>query len=93
MSGAPVFPMAVWGTEKVWPRSARFPNVLNVVSPPDVRVRVGPAVDLAGADDMRAMTNVIMEAVVDLLPPEGRVRQTPTADDLARTYPAGRAPP
>jgi putative phosphoserine phosphatase/1-acylglycerol-3-phosphate O-acyltransferase len=92
MTGAPVYPMAVWGTESVWPRSARFPNFLNVVSPPEVRVRVGPAIDLVGADDMRAMTEVIMEAVVDLLPPEGRVRQTPTADDLARTYPPGRGP-
>jgi putative phosphoserine phosphatase/1-acylglycerol-3-phosphate O-acyltransferase len=92
MTGAPVFPMAVWGTERVWPRSARFPNVLNVVSPPDVRVRVGSAVDLSGSDDMRTMTEVIMEAVVDLLPPEGRVRQTPSADDLIRTYPAGKAP-
>ena len=26
----PVIPVGLWGTEKVWPRNARFPDVLNV---------------------------------------------------------------
>ncbi|MFP5489702.1 MAG: HAD-IB family hydrolase, partial [Acidimicrobiia bacterium] len=30
MSGAPVIPIGLWGTEQVWPRSSRLPNVLNV---------------------------------------------------------------
>src|SRR3954470_23689541 len=46
MSRAPVIPIGLWGTEKVWPRSARLPNVLNVVDPPEVRVRVGAPVVL-----------------------------------------------
>jgi putative phosphoserine phosphatase/1-acylglycerol-3-phosphate O-acyltransferase len=92
MTGAPVIPMSVWGTELVWPRSARFPNMLNVISPPEVRVRVGRAVDLGGCDDMTSMTQVIMEAIVDLLPAEARVRRTPTDDELARTYPSGHPP-
>jgi putative phosphoserine phosphatase / 1-acylglycerol-3-phosphate O-acyltransferase len=41
MSGAPVIPLGLWGTEQVWPRSARVPNVLNLTSPPTVRIRVG----------------------------------------------------
>ena len=36
LSGAPVIPVGLWGTEKVWPRSARLPNMLNVVDPPHV---------------------------------------------------------
>ena len=35
MTGAPVIPIGLWGTEKVWPRSSRLPNVLNVTNPPD----------------------------------------------------------
>ena len=31
MTKAPVIPLGLWGTEKVWPRSARIPNLLNVV--------------------------------------------------------------
>ncbi len=40
-TGAPVIPIGLWGTEKVWPRSAKLPNVLNIVDPPVVTVRVG----------------------------------------------------
>ena len=43
-TGAPVIPLGVWGTELVWPRSSRIPNVTNVLHPPTVRVRVGPRV-------------------------------------------------
>ena len=43
MTRAPVVPIGLWGTEKVWPRSSRLPNVLNVADPPEVRVRVGAA--------------------------------------------------
>jgi putative phosphoserine phosphatase/1-acylglycerol-3-phosphate O-acyltransferase len=87
-SGAPVIPMGLWGTEKVWPRSSRVPNVLNVTNPPTVRVRVGPPVQLSGID-IEADTEAIMSAIVDLLPPAARVRREPTADELARTLPAG----
>ena len=39
MTKAPVIPIGLWGTEKVWPRSSRLPNVLNVTDPPEVRIR------------------------------------------------------
>ena len=49
MTGAPVIPVGLWGTEKVWPRSSRLPNVLNVTSPPTVTIRVGaPVAGLKG---------------------------------------------
>ena len=47
LSGAPVIPVGLWGTEKVWPRSARVPNVLNMVDPPKVTASVGGPVPLA----------------------------------------------
>ena len=59
LSGAPIIPVGLWGTEQVWPRSSRLPNVLNLSSPPTVRVRVGEPVELKGrsleADTKRLM--------------------------------------
>ncbi len=84
---APVIPIGLWGTEKVWPRNARTPNVLAVGHPPTVRARVGPPVDLryrsADADTRR-----IMAALVDLLPDEARIHREPTSEELARSLPA-----
>jgi putative phosphoserine phosphatase/1-acylglycerol-3-phosphate O-acyltransferase len=88
MTGAPVIPIGLWGTEKVWPRSSRLPRLLNVRRPPKVQVRVGPAVPLEH-DDPAADTERIMAAIVDLLPPEARRRHRPTAEELARTFPPG----
>ena len=87
-TGATVIPLGLWGTELVWPRSGRLPNVLNVTSPPTVRVRVGPPVSLAHRSP-DADTKKIMKAISALLPPEGRTKFTPTEAELARTYPPG----
>jgi putative phosphoserine phosphatase/1-acylglycerol-3-phosphate O-acyltransferase len=64
---------------------------LNVTNPPLVTVRVGEPITLDG-DDLDANTKLIMSAIVDLLPPEARVKRTPTAEELARSYPSGKAP-
>lgn len=87
LTRAPVIPIGLWGTERVWPRNARTPNILAVGHPPTVRARVGPPVELryrsANADTER-----IMAALVDLLPAAARVRREPTPEELARTLPA-----
>ena len=88
LSGAPVVPVGLWGTERVWPRSSRVPNVLNLTSPPTVRVRVGEPVELKGRS-LEADTKRIMAAVVALLPADAYRRRTPTAAELASTYPPG----
>ena len=88
LTGAPVIPVGLWGTEKVWPRSARVPNVLNLVDPPDVSATVGPPVALKHTN-LAADTKKIMRAIADLLPPDARVRHVPTAEELAATYPPG----
>jgi putative phosphoserine phosphatase/1-acylglycerol-3-phosphate O-acyltransferase len=88
-TGAPVIPVGVWGTEKVWPRSARLPNITNVLRPPTVRVRVGrPVTGLTGTD-FAADTERIMSAITELLPPEAHLPRLPTAEELARTMPPG----
>ena len=100
LTKAPVIPIGLWGTEKVWPRSSRLPNVLNVTDPPEVRIRVGPPVELKYRS-LDADTKRIMTAISKLLPPEARRRRTPTAEELAahvsagvpgRTGAGGRAP-
>jgi putative phosphoserine phosphatase/1-acylglycerol-3-phosphate O-acyltransferase len=88
MTRAPVIPLGLWGTEKVWPRNARLPNVTNVLHPPEVLVRVGEPVELT-YDDLEADTERIMSAIVELLPPEAREPHEPTPEELARTFPPG----
>lgn len=93
MTRAPVIPMGLWGTEKVWPRSAKLPNIFNVLDRPDVTVRIGPPVDLS-YDDVEADTERIMDAIVEQLPPEAKEWHDPTDEELALTLPSGhRADP
>jgi putative phosphoserine phosphatase/1-acylglycerol-3-phosphate O-acyltransferase len=90
MTKAPVIPIGLWGTERVWPRNARLPNLLAVGDPPEVRIRVGPPVPLkyrsADADTRR-----IMEAIVDLLPAAARRHREPTRQEIARALPPGKS--
>ena len=67
---------------------ARLPNVLNVVDPPHVTPSVGRPVELKHKS-LAADTKRIMKAIVELLPPEARIRHVPTAEELAATYPPG----
>lgn len=88
MARVPVIPIGLWGTERVWPRSSRVPDVLAVGDPPTVRVRFGPPVELkyrsADADTRR-----IMAAISDLLPAAARRPHEPTPEELARALPPG----
>ena len=90
MTGAPVVPIGLWGTEHVWPRSARVPDFSGVLHPPPVRVRIGAPVPL-GLSDAAVDTAAIMAAITRLLPEEGRVARQPTREELARTYPPGHS--
>ena len=87
MSGAPVIPVGLWGTEKVWPRSAKVPSLWNVTSPPDVRIRVGEPLVLDG-DDFDEDTRRIMSAISALLPEEARRERVPTEEELRATLPS-----
>jgi len=84
---APVIPIGIWGTEKVWPRNAKLPNITNVTSPPEVIITVGAPVQMSYTD-ADADTVAIMSAISALLPPEGREYREPTEDELRRSYPS-----
>lgn len=90
-TGAPVIPVGLWGTEHVWPRSSRMPNLTRLLDPYEVIVRVGPEVEL-GRTDLDADTEAIMSALSRLLPPESRIEREPTEEELARTFPPGYSP-
>jgi putative phosphoserine phosphatase/1-acylglycerol-3-phosphate O-acyltransferase len=91
LTGAPVIPIGLWGTEQVWPRSERLPNMLALGHPPTVTITGGPPVEGLKSRSPDADTKRIMKAITALLPPEARTRRTPTDEELARTYPGGRA--
>ncbi|MEQ1872155.1 MAG: HAD-IB family hydrolase [Ilumatobacteraceae bacterium] len=84
----PVIPIGLWGTEKVWPRSARIPNVLNVVTPPTVTIKVGKPIKLT-YKDVEADTATIMQAIMNLLPEESRTHGKPTKEEIALALPPG----
>ena len=85
MSGAPVIPVGLWGTEKVWPRNSRAPKFNGR---PEVTVTVGRPVRITSSDP-DITTKEIMAAVVALLPAEARQRRVPTREELAATFPPG----
>jgi putative phosphoserine phosphatase / 1-acylglycerol-3-phosphate O-acyltransferase len=85
-TGATVVPIGLWGTERVWPRSSRVPQVTALAHPPKVTVNVGRPLILGGSDAV-ADTAALMEAIVELLPDDARVARIPTAEDLVRTKP------
>ena len=86
-TGAPVIPVGLWGTEKVWPRNQRIPTI-DLTSRPTVEITVGEPVKLGGTD-LEADTATIMSAITALLPEQARQAYEPTDDELARTYPPG----
>ena len=45
-----------------------------------------------GGTDFKRDTEIIMEAIADLLPAVARVRRTGSADELARTLPPDHSP-
>jgi len=90
MTGAPVIPVGLWGTEKVWPRSERLPNMLALAHPPTITIKVGPPVHGLKGESPDADTRKIMTAITKLLPPEARKKRTPSPEELARTYPGGK---
>lgn len=90
-TGVPVIPIGLWGTEAVWPRSAKFPDVTNLLSPPTVQVMIGDPIDLGGRS-VKADTERIMTAISALLPAEARERRQPSREELAASYPGGVIP-
>ena len=93
-SKAPIIPVGLWGTEKVWPRNQKTPTMaptrLLSSSRPTVSVAVGEPVDVKRRS-VDADTRRIMDAISALLPEESRVSTDPTPEQLAKTFPPGHS--
>lgn len=89
-TNAPVIPVALWGTEKVWPRNQKLPS-FDLLDRPTVSITVGPPVDIKRKSP-DADTKRIMAALSSLLPDEANTRRKPSAEELALTYPSGHNP-
>jgi putative phosphoserine phosphatase / 1-acylglycerol-3-phosphate O-acyltransferase len=87
-TGAPVIPIGIWGTERVWPRSSRVPDITAVAHPPKVVVRVGKPVHIELRDAVDD-TEAIMDAISALLPDEARRPHEPSEEEISRTMPPG----
>jgi putative phosphoserine phosphatase/1-acylglycerol-3-phosphate O-acyltransferase len=89
MTGVPVIPVALWGTEKVWPRSSQIPKfTLPGQHKPVVTVTVGKPFNVNDGD-LDAATAQIMSKITELLPEEARQPYTPTEAELRATFPSG----
>ncbi|MEI6453508.1 MAG: HAD-IB family hydrolase [Actinomycetes bacterium] len=90
-SGAKIVPVGLWGTEKVWPRSAKLPSLLAVIHPPAVLINVGEPF-FVGEGDPHAETAIAMAAISALLPDGGVVEIPESKEALRRTMPDGQLP-
>lgn len=89
MTGAPIIPVGLWGTEKVWPRNAKLPNMTNVTSPPLVQATAGKPVKLKGTRKaITADTAKVMDAISDLLPAESKKKRQVSDTELRATMPS-----
>jgi putative phosphoserine phosphatase/1-acylglycerol-3-phosphate O-acyltransferase len=89
MTGVPVIPVGLWGTEKVWPRSSQLPRIpVPGATKPVVTATVGKPFRVT-SDDPDVATKQIMDAIVELLPAEARQPYTPTEAELRATFPSG----
>lgn len=92
LTGAPLIPVALWGTEHLWPRSSRLPKPS--IGKRKVFARAGEPVAIAGSasdanDDavVAERTQQVMDAIAALLPDEVREPAPPTPEQIAAATP------
>ena len=94
-SEAPVIPVALWDTEKIWPRNARLPRVGELLARRPVYAKVGEPVYLKlppdATEDSAAyheLADEVMERIVALLPEGVRNPPAPTDEQIRLASPA-----
>jgi putative phosphoserine phosphatase/1-acylglycerol-3-phosphate O-acyltransferase len=90
----PIVPVALWGTETVWPRSHRTPRVTELLARRPVYAKVGEPFSLkAPVDDGSAayheLADQVMERIVALLPADVRNPPAPTEEQIRLASPGG----
>jgi putative phosphoserine phosphatase/1-acylglycerol-3-phosphate O-acyltransferase len=93
-SDAPVVPVALWDTERIWPRNSKVPDPVGMLTRRRVNVAVGRPEFLkapAGKEDdkttMEELTAGVMERIAELLPHDVRYPPKPTSEQIAKASP------
>ncbi len=91
---APVVPVALWDTEKIWPRSSRLPRIGDMVSRKPVYAKVGEPMYLKlppGRPETSAtfheLTNQVLDRISELLPESVRNPAPPTEEQIRLATP------
>lgn len=95
-SGAPVVPVGLWGTERVWPRRRRLPKLTAPLLRPTVHVRVGGPLYLKAPEGrenekrtLQRLARKVMDEVERLLPIEVLRPGPPTPEEIRAMTPPG----
>ena len=83
----PVVPVALWGTETIWPRNHRVPRVGELLARRPVYAKVGEPMTLKG-DDFHALADEVMDRVTAMLPDDVRHPPAPTPAQIKLATPA-----
>jgi putative phosphoserine phosphatase/1-acylglycerol-3-phosphate O-acyltransferase len=83
----PVIPVALWGTETIWPRNSRVPRVGELLARRPVYAKVGEPITLKG-EDFHALADEVMQRIADLLPHDVRNPPEPTDTQIELATPA-----
>jgi putative phosphoserine phosphatase/1-acylglycerol-3-phosphate O-acyltransferase len=96
----PVVPVALWDTEKVWPRNTRVPKVTELLARRPVYAKVGEPITLKMPSDhddesaaFHALADDVMERIAALLPDDVRNPESPTPDQIELASPANGSRP
>lgn len=87
MSGAPVLPVGLWGTEHVWPRNAKLPRLDLVGDRPQVHIAIGEPYTISTRSKPRPATDKMMKRIQGLLPEEAQRDRVPTDEERERATP------
>lgn len=82
-TGAPIVPVGLWGTERVWPRSSRLPRLTIGTDRPAVTVTVGAPYHVTKRSQPQPATDKLMSRIVSLLPAEAQSDRTPSDEERA----------
>ena len=98
-SEAPVVPVALWDTEKIWPRNSRIPRVGELLARRPVYAKVGepiypklPADSDGSSAAYHELADEVMERIVALLPEGVRSPPPPTDEQIRLASPASEKP-
>lgn len=94
----PVVPVALWGTERIWPRSHRLPRIGELIARRPVYAKVGEPMYLKlppgrteNAAAFHELTAQVMERIRELLPESVRNPEPPTLEQIELATPPRKA--